>query len=83
MAQRTLPIFWIYPIMIMQNNSIYSSHFKLFCRNWVSRKFPTFPGHVDVFMWHIFYALDVIIVVCKNLKFIAFRCSFFIYSMKK
>ena len=54
---------WIYPEIIIQNNSIPSSCFELFCINWVMRKLSIIPRHVDSFMLHIFYVLNVIMVV--------------------
>ena len=49
--------------MIMWKNSIASSNFKLLCRNWLPRKLPIIPIHVDIFMLHIFYLLNMIMRV--------------------
>ena len=56
--------------MIMRNNSITYSHFKLLCINWVPRKLLVIPIHADNFMLHIFYLLGVINKVVN----LAFSC---------
>ena len=73
----TFTKFWINPVMIMQKNSIYSSHFKRFCSNYVPSKLPVIPSHVGVFMLHIIYVLNVIM----KLENMSFPCHllFFVY----
>ena len=64
-STKTFTKLWINPVMIIQKNSISSSHFKLFCRNWVPRKLPITPSRFYIFMLHIFYVLNVITKVVK------------------
>ena len=51
---------WIYPVVIILNTSIPSSNFIPFRCNWVKIKIPIIPRHVEIFMLHIFYALNAI-----------------------
>ena len=77
LGTNTFTKFWINPVMIMIKNSIYSSHFELFCSNWVPRKLPIIPSNVYVIMLHILYVFNVIMEVGKIGIFLFFL--FFVY----
>ena len=69
---KNLSKLWTYPVMIMKNNSIPSSHFVTLVCKCALRKPPTIPRHVDILMLHIFYVLKVIITGRKVGIFLVF-----------
>ena len=69
---KTFSKLWIYPVIIMLNNSITSSHLVPPSCNWVTRKLPIIPIHIEMFMLHILF-LNMIMKhgkLCIILKFL-------------
>ena len=58
--------------MIIQKNIISSSHFELFCKNWMPRKLLLIPSHVDICILQILHVLNVIMKVVKLGIFLVF-----------
>ena len=61
--------------MIMQNHSIVSPNSASFRCNWVTKKVPVIPIHVEIYMLRIFFVLYVIMTYGELCILLAFFVS--------
>ena len=72
----------IYPVIILWNNTIPSSHYLPFSWKWVTRKLLRIKKFVDLLMLHIFVVLNVIITHGRLGFFLVFDVLLFVLWSK-